>query len=164
MTRTRWRHPVSMSEAVSATLRRLGLEGRVRQEEIWHVWSTVVGPHIARHAQPHAVRHGRLIVHVTDPVWLHQLSMMRHRLVPALNERLNTLVIHEILLRVGELPALPPPPTPSTSSGLEIPQPDPVRQAEIDALLAPLEDAPCREAVRRLLLRARQDASSHRQR
>ncbi len=113
MTRTHWRRPVPMGEAVSAALRRLGLETRFRQEQIWTVWSAVVGPQIARHAQPYAVRQGRLIVHVSDPVWLHHLSMMRHRVVAALNERLDTLVIRENRASCGGTARSPPGPSPS---------------------------------------------------
>lgn len=158
MTRTHWRRPVPMGEAVSAALRRLGLETRFRQEQIWTVWSAVVGPQIARHAQPYAVRQGRLIVHVSDPVWLHHLSMMRHRVVAALNERLDTLVIRGIVLRVGELPDLPLAPLPHPSREAGTAELDPVLRAKVESALAILGDAPCMEAVRRLLLRAAQES------
>lgn len=154
MSRSAWRRPVRISEALSAALQRLGLEERIRQHELWRVWSAVVGSQIAQHAQPRSVWQGRLIVHVTDPVWLHHLSMMRHRLIAALNEKLQSSVVREMVLRVGEIPPLPP----VVSTGparLDPPSPaSPVDAARVDTLLAPLRDAPFCEALRRLLLRA----------
>jgi predicted nucleic acid-binding Zn ribbon protein len=149
-----WRRPVRISDAVSAALRRLGLEERLRQHEIWRVWPAVVGSQIAQHAQPHAVWQGRLIVHVTDPVWLHHLSMMRHRLIPALNEKLQVPVVREMILRVGELPALPPAASSSSPRTQHLPSAEPAEEARVQALLAPLGDAPFCEVLRRLLLRA----------
>lgn len=153
MSRPAWRQPVRIAEAVPGTFQRLGLETRFRQSEVWRVWATVVGPQIARHAQPHAVWHGRLIVHVTDPVWLHHLSMMRHRVITALNEKLHTTVVRELILRVGELPELPANPS-GPPRQTEEPPPDPDQVARVEALLEPLRDAPFRDALYRLLLRA----------
>ena len=154
MNRSGWRHPVRIGDAMTATLQRLGLEGRIRQHDIWRVWPLVVGHEIARHAQPHAIIQGRLIVHVTDSVWLHHLSMMRHRLVPALNEKLAPAGIREMVLRVGEVPAVPEGPSPKMTPSGSAPQLHPARLAEIDEALSSLGDAPFRETLRRVWLRA----------
>lgn len=161
MSRPGWRQPVAIADAVSATLQRLGLEGRVRQHDIWRIWPLVVGPQIARHAQPVSVWQGRLIVNVTDSVWLHHLSMMRHRLVRAVNERMAPAEIRELVLRVGEVPAAPVGPSPSLPRFVSVGKVDPARAAAIENALAPLGDAPFRDALRRLWLRAAQhDATS----
>ena len=154
MSRLPWRQPVRAAEALTAAFQRLGLADRLRQHELWRVWANVVGPHIARHAQPREIRHGRLVVHVTDPVWLHQLSMMRHRLVAALNERLGSTVVREMALRIGEVVEVPSMPPPAPDRPEKHPSPDPERLARIEALLAPLGDVPFREELFRLLARA----------
>jgi len=159
MSRSGWRQPVRIGEAVSAAFQRLGLDSRFRQSEIWVVWSTVVGPQIARHAQPHAISHGRLIVHVSDPVWLHHLSMMRPKVVAALNERLRTSTVRELILRVGEV-AVPPENPPGPPRPTEEPPVDPAHLARVETLLAPLGDAPFHDALKRLLLRANRPADS----
>jgi hypothetical protein len=80
--------------------------------------------------------------------------MMRHRLVPVLNEKLAPAEIRELVLRVGEVPAIPAGPSPKTL----LPEPTlrvhPARLAEIDETLSSLGDAPFREALRRVWLRA----------
>jgi hypothetical protein len=133
--------------------RRLGLNDRFRQGRIWAIWPTVVGPHIARRAQPHRLWQGRLIVHVTDPVWLHHLSMMRHRVRTAVNEKLGGSVVRELILRIGEVPVMPV--QPPVATGRSRPQlPDPDLDGRVEALVAPLGDVPFREELCRLLLRA----------
>jgi hypothetical protein len=147
----KWKPPVAVAEAVQQTLVRLGLDAGVRQREVWRVWGSVVGPQIARHAQPHTVSHGRLIVHVTDSVWLHQLSMMRHRLLAALQEAQGGASLREIVLRVGEVEVPPIEAGPQAEPESPV---APERRAAIRELVGSLGDAPCRDALERLLTRA----------
>ncbi len=155
VTRARWRPPVRLAEAVVRTLEILGLEPGVRQREVWRVWGDLVGPQIARHAQPWAITRGRLVVHVTDPIWLHQLSMMRHRLIATLCESLGESVVREIVLRIGEVDDVPM----AEPAGPPIEAPiDASRRAEIRELAGSLGDAPCRDALEQLMVRA----SAHR--
>ena len=153
MSRSAWRQPARIADAISGAFERLGLDARFRQSEVWSIWPTVVGPQIARHAQPYAVIHGRLIVHVTDPVWLHHLSMMRLKVVAALNQKLRVTTVRELVLRVGEV-AAPPVTLPGPPRPIQEPPVAPEEAARVDALLAPLGDIPSRDALRRLLLRA----------
>lgn len=153
MSRSRWRQPVRIVEAIPVTFQRLGLEGRFRQGKIWAVWPTIVGPHIARRAQPHGLWQGRLIVHVTDPVWLHHLSMMRHQVMAALNEKLGGSAVRDLVLRIGEVPVMPIQPPLSSGERQALP-PDPALRAQVEALVDPLGDVPFREALCRLLSRA----------
>ena len=153
MSRCSWRQPARIGEAIPVVFRRLGLESRFRQGRIWAVWPTVVGPNIARRAQPHSLWQGRLIVHVTDPVWLHHLSMMRHRVMAAVNEKLGGSVVRELILRIGEVAAMPGQ-APLSSGRSPAPPPDPDLHKRIEVLVAPLGDVPFREELCRLLLRA----------
>lgn len=153
MTSRRWQPPASVADVLQATLQRLGLDRRYREHELWAIWPTVVGSQIARHTCPRSLHRGRLVVHVTDPVWLHQLSMMRHRLVGALNAKLSEPAIREMVLRIGEVPApaseAAPPPVATRES-----RADPADVARVETLLESLGDAPFRDTLRRLMLRA----------
>jgi Dna[CI] antecedent, DciA len=159
MSRPGWRQPVKIADAVASTLQRLGVEGRVRQHEIWRVWPAVVGSQIAQHAQPHAFWHGRMVIHVTDSVWLHHLSMLRHRLMAALNEQLKPAEIREIVLRVGEVATAPIGPSPRPAPPEPTSAIDPALLAEIERALAPLGDVPFRDALRQLWLRASRESA-----
>jgi hypothetical protein len=147
----KWRNPVRIADAVTATFSRLGLEPRLREHAIFRVWPAVVGQAIARHAAPESLRNARLLIHVTDPIWLHHLSMMRHRILEALRVRLGPSAVRELVLRIGEVS---PPPSPSAApAGERAAPPDAARLAEIEAIVAPVKDDEAREAFRRLLLR-----------
>jgi predicted nucleic acid-binding Zn ribbon protein len=141
---------VRIAEALSSALARLGVEPRLREHEVFRIWASVVGEAIARHAEPQGLKHGRLLVHVTDPIWLHQLSMMRHRILEVLRARLGPAV-RELVLRIGEVS--PRPAGPGQPEVVAVAPPDPRRLAEIETILAPLKDEPARQAFRRLLLR-----------
>jgi len=153
VTSRRWQPPTRVADVLARTLQRLGLDQRYREHELWAIWPTVVGAQIARHACPRSLHRGRLVVHVTDPVWLHQLSMLRHRLVGALNAKLSEAAIREMVLRIGEVPTptLEKPLPPMSAEELSA---DPADAARVETLLEPLADAPFREALRRLLLRS----------
>lgn len=145
-----WRNPVRIADAITGTFARLGIEARLREHEVFRVWPAAVGAAIARHAEPQSLKQGRLLVHATDSVWLHQLSMMRHRIVDALNGRLGAGSVRELVLRVGEVSSQPSAPPPPARPNLPL---DPVRLQEIETMLAPLKDEETRAAFRRLLLR-----------
>lgn len=150
MSAKKWQPPVRIADALASTFARLGVEARLREHEIFRVWPEVVGDAVARHAEPVSLKQGRLVVHVTDSVWLHQLSMLRRRLLEALRTRLGSPV-HEIALRIGEVAPRPVAPLPST-----VPSPSRIpasRLAEIDMMLSPVGDEELRGAFRRLLLR-----------
>ena len=134
-------------------MQRVGLDRRYREHELWAIWPTVVGSQIARHTCPRSLHHGRLVVHVTDPVWLHHLSMMRHRLVGGLNAKLSEPAVREMVLRIGEVP-VPASEVPPSLAPAREPAVDPADAARVEKLLEPLGDAPFRETLRRLLLRA----------
>ncbi len=150
MTERKWRKPVPIAEALSSAFARLGVEARLREHEVFRVWPVVVGEGIARHAEPQGLKQGRLLVHVTDSVWLHHLSMMRHRILQAMRERLGAAAVSELVLRIGEVTARPAAPAAPSEAP---PLPDPRRLAEIETILAPLKDEEAKQAFRRLLLR-----------
>jgi hypothetical protein len=150
VTERKWRKPVPIGEALSSTFARLGVEARVREHEVFRIWPSVVGEAIARHTEPQGLKQGRLVVHVTDPVWLHHLSMMRHRILEAMRERMGATAVREVVLRIGEV-SMRPAIAPARSE--PVPPPDPVRLAEIETIVAPVKDEEARQAFRRLLLR-----------
>ena len=153
MSRPGWRQPVRIGDAMESTFQRLGLGSRFKESEIWRVWPVVVGPQIVRHAQPYALSYGRLVVHVTDSVWLHHLSMMRHRIVAALNKSLKTSSVREINLMIVEVSVPSEARQGAVSKGDDTP-PDPAYLDRVEMLLRPLGDAPFRDGLCRLLLKA----------
>src|SRR6267154_6540266 len=59
---------------VPLVMKRLGLEQRLQQSQVFYLWPEIVGAENARHAQPVSLRNGQLIVAVDHPAWLQELS------------------------------------------------------------------------------------------
>ncbi|MDH7500568.1 MAG: DUF721 domain-containing protein [candidate division NC10 bacterium] len=152
--RRRLKGPVPLRSVLDDTLRRLGLEAKVKQHQAFSLWSEVVGPKICHHAQPTHVRAGRLFVAVEDSMWLHQLNFLKHQILIELNRRLQKAGLCEIILRVGEVRTLPGPSPKTDRSPTRLPQPlGPREEERVRALLDPIKDPGCQEVVGRLLAR-----------
>ncbi len=139
--------PVPVQEAIERLLEKAGLRGGVEELRILGCWNEVVGEQVSRRAKPDGLKGGRLYVIVEDPIWLHQLSLLKPALIASLNERLGRPVVKELYLKVGKLPSASTAESPTRS-------PDPsIRVEALDALLAPVRDLPCEAVLRRLLTR-----------
>ena len=90
------------SKLVPLAMKRLGLEQRLQQSQIFHLWTAIVGTDIARHAQPVSYRNGTLIVAVDHPVWLQELSRYHKQLiVQKIQERVGKKTVRDIVFRIG---------------------------------------------------------------
>ena len=67
----------------------------------WDIWSTAVGPEIAAHARPAAIKGRRLLVHVSNSSWLHHLRYMEKELIEKINGALGAERIETIQLKIG---------------------------------------------------------------
>jgi predicted nucleic acid-binding Zn ribbon protein len=68
---------------------------------IWKIWDEVVGPGIARNAQPLWIKDRRLRVKVSDPIWLQELSYLEASLREKLNARLGRQAVERIEFRLS---------------------------------------------------------------
>lgn len=89
-----------MGALVPRVLDDLGLDSSIRVLRLAERWEEAVGPEIAAHAKPTALRGEVLEVTVESSVWCHQLQMQRQALLEAL-EVLGDDAPNELWLRVG---------------------------------------------------------------
>ena len=149
--RPRTRRPVRLGEVLERTVEALGLRSRLDERRVREAWAGIVGEGVAEHSRPLTLKHGRLTVAVPDSVWMHELSLIRHRLVPQLNVRLGRTAVREIRLTVrtpGKRrkradPSVASPAAPLTQEA----------EASVAALLAPVTDPACRAVLERILRR-----------
>jgi predicted nucleic acid-binding Zn ribbon protein len=85
------------------SLKRLDLSGRLTEHGVWPIWNEIVGPTIARNAQPEKIRNGTLFVKVTSPVWMQQLQYMKEMIAEKLNQTLGGDVVKNVFFLVGKL-------------------------------------------------------------
>jgi hypothetical protein len=145
---------VRMDRVLDGTLKGLGLEEKLRENEVSALWSEVVGPKISEHAQPIRVRGGRLFVGVEDSVWLHQLSLLREKILGELNQREGRTVLKDIVLKVAEIS-----PVPNQDKGKKELRPPiledltPRDGEKVRELLSSIREEDMREVVGRILIR-----------
>jgi len=144
--------PSRCSEILTATLSGLGLVRTVRHLVVLNAWDRAVPPRVRERATVEDFREGILTLCAADPVWMHELHMLRHKLKTMLNAEIGEPLVGEILLRLGRVARLADagssPPLRKRRSGVpEFPE------SKIEEVLAPLKDLPCRDAVERLLRR-----------
>lgn len=81
--------------------------GMPAERRLATVWPDVVGPEVARNAQPRTFRAGRLVVATSSSVWAQTLQHMAGDILPRLNEALaagldgqtEAVVIREAIFR-----------------------------------------------------------------
>jgi hypothetical protein len=92
-----------LGQVLHKSLKRLELSTRLDEYGVWPVWNDVVGPAIARNAQPEKIRNGTLFIKVTSPVWMQQLQYMKEMIAERLNQRLKANIVRNILFVVGQI-------------------------------------------------------------
>jgi hypothetical protein len=122
--------PRPLSGVVRESLVGLGLAERMREAEIWRIWSDVVGPAITARAQPLRVINGTLTVAVSSAPWMQELRFMTAMMKDKINDCLGGEVVKEILLKTGRV-TIPPP---------EVPEAPPVPRTLTPQQLASIEE------------------------
>jgi len=79
----------------------LGLEGVQAAFRVGECWEQAVGPVIAEHCRPIALRHGVLEAEVDSSVWCQQLQLQRPQILTALRDVLGDEAPSDLRFRVG---------------------------------------------------------------
>ncbi len=144
--------PSRCSEVLTATLSGLGLVRTVRHLVVLKAWDRAVPQRVRERATVEDFREDKLTLCAADPVWMHELHMLRHKLKTMLNAEIGEPLVGEILLRIGRV-ARRADPGPSSPLGRRPPAFPEFPESKIEEVLAPVKDLPCRDAVERLLRR-----------
>lgn len=99
------RDPDRLGPTVDKVARRLGAPSAAALSGLFGRWDEIVGEGIAAHAQPTALRDGRLVVTVDGTAWAAQLRYMGEELVRRCCEVLGVDAVRRIEIRVGRLPS-----------------------------------------------------------
>jgi hypothetical protein len=136
-----------LAQVLQKSLQRLELSTRLDEYGVWPIWNDVVGPTIARNAQPEKIRNGTLFIKVTSPVWMQQLQYMKEMIAERLNQRLKTNLVKNLFFVVGQVNIesvegeSKPTPEPST----------PLQDRLNEDFLESVPDPEIRQAFKRLL-------------
>lgn len=143
-------HLEKLGAVLDKSLKRLQLSARLDEYSIWPIWTEVVGPTIARNAQPERIRNGTLLVKVTSPVWMQQLQYMKDMIAEKINQRARTDAVKNIFFVVGNVAGETK--AEETLSEPKNPHPSPPLESKAnEELLQSISDPEIREAFKRLL-------------
>ena len=95
------REPRSVASLVDAVLGDLGLDETAAVLRIEERWEAAVGPEVARHCRPTALRGTTLEASVDTSVWCQELQLRRGEIRAALRRELGDAAPAELWLRVG---------------------------------------------------------------
>lgn len=99
--------PTELRTILSGVVSRLGIDRNLDDYRIWQAWDEVVGPQVARNAEPVKLDRRRLVVSVRSNGWMQELSLLRHDIRDRLNAWMGREVIGEIFLVVGKSGSAP---------------------------------------------------------
>lgn len=92
--------PELISEVIKKVIENLEGEKREGGEHLLEVWRKVVGPKIAKHANPVSIRRDKLIVSVSSPSWSYQLNLQKEKILEKLRKRLKNRVLKDMQFNV----------------------------------------------------------------
>ena len=101
MSRTRKSQPEPLGPLVARVLEDIGAGDSARVMRIDERWEDAVGPEIAAHCRPTALRGGALEVTVDSSVWCQQLQLRGPEIIAALRAALPAEAPSELWFRVG---------------------------------------------------------------
>lgn len=137
-----------MPGLLQESLQSLGLAERLRDAEIWRVWTDAVGAVVAARAQPLRIINGTLTVAVSSAPWMQELRFMTGMMKEKLNGRLGAEVVREIILKAGRVDA---PVTEATEEKLPKKRLTPSQKALIEEHSSSITDPETRQAFAELM-------------
>ncbi len=102
-TRKRLKSPLPVGEILQDALKASKININLETCKLWDLWDNVVGPAIARNAQPETIKGSLLIVHVSGAPWMHHLQFMKEELIEKLNKVLGEKAVSDIRFKIGPL-------------------------------------------------------------
>lgn len=88
-------------EQLPSILKRFGIQEGLDEEHVRKTWRDLAGEFIAAHSQPHSVKNGELILHVTQPAMRFHLDQMKPMLLQRLKSKLGPGKIRSIRFMHG---------------------------------------------------------------
>ena len=148
--------PRRIRRILNATLRKLGLEKRIKECAILSFWNDAVGENIASHTKPVKVYDGRMTVLVESSSWTQELTFLKSGIMERLNSTIGKKVIKDIYFKIGEVKEKPassagPPMRRKEGIDLERVKLDREKRRKIEESLKKIEDPEIKRILKNFL-------------
>lgn len=94
--------PLSELINTSRKLQWLGVVDEQRHLEVYKVWPQAAGESVARHTRPYKLKNNVLVVAVSSPAWLHELSLLKPTLLANLQKILGAQSPQDLRFNLSE--------------------------------------------------------------
>ena len=92
---------IPLKDIIASLFKDKSLPFNPEDANIWKLWDEVVGPAVSKHAKPAWIKNRKLRVHVSDPIWLQELTFQEETIKQRLNDRLGRHAVDSIEFRLG---------------------------------------------------------------
>ncbi|MFC1551815.1 DUF721 domain-containing protein [Candidatus Latescibacterota bacterium] len=95
-------NPVSVDRLMGPVIQDMGIESFVVLEKIKKNWEIIVGTTNAKNTIPSSLRHGKLTIAVSSPVWMTQARFYKSTIIEKINnfDNLNDYKIEEVIFKL----------------------------------------------------------------
>ena len=93
------KQPILISEALKTYMDKYPHRRLLKRGMIKSLWGTIVGSAIAVQCRDLHFEGSRLVVHVANPGWRHELHMQRYSIKQRLNAEVEEEIISEIIVK-----------------------------------------------------------------
>jgi predicted nucleic acid-binding Zn ribbon protein len=148
-----------LKTALDRTLRDLGLDKRLKAEQLSVWWTQIVGPAVANIASPVQFRNGTLFIDVGDHLWMQELKFQERELIERLNQMLGEPLVRRLFFQLARTPSAAVEHSAEEVPSADVAVPlDPQQEEALEREVASVRDPQLREVLkgfRRRLLQAR---------
>lgn len=145
--------PTPIRTLLASLIATKGWEERVELHKVFAFWNELVGPDIARQAQPHVIRKTVLWVRVSDSVWMQQLHLLKVMLLDKLNGRLRKNKLTDLRFQLDTTLGRDQGGGADRQAARPARFPSAERQKEFESLLATIDDEEIKAAIRKCWLK-----------
>jgi hypothetical protein len=95
-------NPVSVDRLMGPVVQDMGIGSFVVLEKIKNNWEIIVGATNAKNTKPSSLRHGKLTIAVSSPVWMTQARFYKSTIIEKINnfDNLNDYAIDEVIFKL----------------------------------------------------------------
>jgi hypothetical protein len=149
----------SLKKALERSFHDLGLQKRLKIEQMTVLWPKIVGSSVAKIASPTQFRTGTLFIDVADSVWIQELKFQEGELINRVNAALGEPLVRRLFFQLSRTPPPMPVQAPeATPSSAAVKPLDAQQEQALERELASVRDPQLREVLkdfRRRLLQTR---------
>jgi len=146
--------PTPLGDTLREVLDRAGLGGVATSSALSGRWAELVGPGIAAHSSPGAIKGGRLAVTVDSSAWMNQLSLLSTDLIEKINAGLGQGTVTELRFRIGKPAASAARRKPAAKDAPKKRSLSASERAEVERAASQVSDPELRKSVVKLLTAA----------